>query len=1605
MVRKIIKRTLSVMTSAAILISVALPALADRIDPSNKNGWQLAVETTDAMKITRSEAYTWIVEKLQSLSAETLEAMDSTATPNTAKILSLYGAYLVYLNWAVSNVSLGASENQWTILQGPEDFDLTTSKALLDGAETLRNRINELGITTSTLDVEAGTYNYSTITSDAFASAETLLAIDSYEIIGYDGYYSAVQKILQEYVDGQIIVALAKYFNINGTTKSVLVNALSDDFPLDWWTSTQEGSPPAEMITLISDIKEDITPYLDVYNEIMSAYNTTNYRVLASEHLQIGDQTYTVIPYTYRPDEANSLDSQCSYISRAIYMYMFSAQSGESKDEDDSTVNLDNVDLTGGVLPILANATTDAFGNVTFSGDPELTNLGYYVLAAGATYEPFTSIAGNDTYIQVISQSIKKSAQLEEVIRLLQVAINTRKPIYVTDAGRSDWADIETVTKIDSGNYRIARLSDMLSIGENTARAYAVVKGKMRTSSVDSSTFEYVRGGTASTSEDGTAVELTAESVTVGSNELLASGEEMSLPIAFTCGSNSLVFNGTTFRNSIVQTAGGLTSVILNNASLNCKGDAHLENKENEILFLNGLGDIVLSDGTVVLPAIANPILYDYSGASLTTGTALATGTAGVNYEYANALVTIDATEYNYGYYLYTASFMNSYPAMRKSADGKVYLSNSNNTGKYVLAFNPNDYRLEALRIYSSDSAGDQMKAAMTDRTRAPVIGTNSWSMSSDITNIESPFEFVQAESGNWRQIVYDRFNLFYLMYSPRATAEGVALFPLQYDNADMQESYLQLAGPIVTSAIRYISTADAGADDIRKSSGKFRIESFIEDFAVQGMLGNQYSQTMVKNYQLSYEQLVDDQYGRLTRLIEDLTSSAVDMFGRIDGALAIKNGYESGFFNIIMDFIQRAYLLIAVILFVVIAVKFLRGSYSLFFVALLGVFVFAAFQVYAVWMPTAVPAAYNMFVNDIVEDVVWNTVTVRAEDYETTYKDSGRVDAQTGEPRPYTATITLYRLSQAEIESVAIRAGVSESSIRSGDVVYLDEDAGIFIEGDAIKMSIDKLLANNTMRGLYESQWDMVATGNEEEIEPLDVQGNDNPYIVKLTSPYVSLESYYTPFCQIERAFLVNLNNFSNIFRVDRQTFRYDNYVYKDAFLFNAFTNSAIFTSPNDAENDYANLRLNIREDTISGTNLSTAEDIIAACEAHMQPFDDWLNLRSVFYNPSDAMKESLWGKMLQRQGYYGDDWSMTQEQSEKVSELIRYIDDQTKQFVIRNTKQLNFCSDENAIKLVSLYATTCFTHRVSSPGFWLYPNYINASDIELRDVLYGAMTTLEDRYQATDGDIVNTVTLKLGAWGALLVLFITLVSAVFIFIMTYLVPVLYALFGVVLVYKLMNTEQGIGTVKGYLKVTVVTILLYIAYSFGLKLVGMFGYAWYGYLGCLIVTILCIYFLFYVCLAVVTNPLELGNDVLARTLFGALDKLTGHRLSNLTTNVLHIKSNGMYGAVTPAFGLRGYARGASIDDRANVRRPRRGEHYGRWQDFDDDNLSYRSRIINRFGNLQYVGEVGRTRTGFRQSRPFRLIRNARDRIGSMTWTASDGSGIRDRIENFVRRR
>lgn len=1411
----------------------------------------------------------------------------------------------------------------------------------------------------------------------------------------------------------------------------------------------------ADLLTLYQQCPE-LQEYLDSYKAIRTYVDQ-----LYSQHYDDDSSSQTIPIYGYYWDRASYikstymaphslLDDLLTYAHDAP-IYNLSGAGQNDVPADDPNKQVDNAGDSA--LRLISNCdfgedyeikcTVDSGDENDPLAGAELSGIGYKALTGGVVYDPFVSREGNDSYMAVVLDALGGDGATDDTLktieRFLHQALSRKKPVYVIDGKRDQWLHSGDVKEAPTGNYRFAYVADLLQGEVNATRCYTVMKGGMAPSTVDSNTWLYSQGEPRDTGENGGSrvddeVSYRSNSTPAGS-QATATSEQMSAPIMFTSGTTEGVFKGNAdgSADGYAASLGGLTTVIIHNAAQDAKDNEYVKNADKYMLFMNGLGDIVLADGTIILPAIANPVIYNYdqiqysvdgsfsidtilagtfAGIGVITAMVLSGGTAAVPiiigatvggsagfaigagtqggadlfWGETESPEVIAAYEGTFAYYPYTAAFMNHYPSTSVNVEQKLSVLNQNDKGKYVIGV---------------DSHGDFLARKITGFNKKTQVNLQysgggvtcvrvqglSFNVESDVTRIGTMLPQYGGEDGTWST----RFNTankfeFFMCKNTAYNSNDQAFFPLEDNNdAALQESYLDRAGPMMTSAKRYLMTRHPIAESTEAFDG-FNARRYICDMAGQGLMGTMYSETLQKNYQISYDELVADTGSRLLTFFVQLVESAVDSLGNIDGVLAIKNGYENKFFNLIVSFIQEFYGLIAVVLLIIVAVKFLKGHYNMLFVLFIGAICFCGFEVYANWMPTLVPNVYNFAVNDAVEQIVWNTVAVSAESYSETYKDSGRKDATTGEPKPYTATMTLYKMSQQDMRDMAARLGTTYTELKKGTVYYLDESAGIFVQGDAIKISIDKLLVNNSMRGLHQSQWqelDAEFSESDNFITPItrDSDMVANPYTVQITNPYVSLEAYYMPFNEIERAFLIQLNKFSSMFRMEHNVYSYGRNLYKDSFLFNNYTNSGIFTAPGNKEVLTENIRigsivsrytdperaLNDFLYRIYGNEGDNADAVFPVPE-------DWLGVAAVFRSPSENFKDSLWGKAMQRKGWYDENWNIIN--PDKLNDLIYYMNTQTKQFVIANSDQLNFCSDENAIKIVAMYVTTTFTHYTSEFGGWLYPNYVNAADISLKDALYGSMTTLKDRNFSYDGTVVNTVAKNLGVFGVIFILLITVFACVFVFVMTYLVPILYAMFGGIIVFKLINNSNSVGLVKGYVKVTTVTAILYFIFSLSMRLVEVGGYAWYGYLGCALLMFLCCYFLFWVVLSVIQNAGEMGNDVLGQNLLRGLDHITHGAVrkltaSNLTANRMNRGYNGRNTFLFSQHAAQ-YGRGYGVDSWDYIRGDRSRYGYSRYSDvyneYGHDSLyEGRESRLPFFGRRQSRYEDRRTAQRFRR--------------------------------------
>lgn len=1529
----------------------------------------------ESQKLQKEGASSKVISDLNQLSDSITKTMSGTEIAVT-DLMEDYACYLATLDWVANTYyEIRTDKSKYPVI----DETLLVEK--WNFAVTQQSEILSKGVLSTAVDTSKGV----SATVKALEGTTLKEAQSAADILDTEDARKLLEDICEYYFEANINVLACKALGANISeasspefVRTQLVNAVGA------YTGGAEAAYNKVITECGTELRVLAEAWANVDAKLSNWYGLSlaeNEKITINGTEQVGDGRQN----EHNAVETTALESPAKEIVETLLK-------PSSVADSNNVSTMQTVNTSDDILSLMTNAKI-VNGEITIDGDTgELTPIGYAITAASSVYDPFVSIAGNDLYMETIGKFLTTDQQREDVMTIIETAINTKKPLYVVSNNAGEWTNSEDYETITVGDYSYARLTQLLDFDSSNLYAFAVIKGSMQSSAVDSNVMEYVRGANEMTTQEttagetaeaesstsdqnisdtGTTVDSIADSgaagisgsnVTVGNDSIVASQRQMTMPLVYTAGMKAKSSSSTA---GLPYYVGSTTTAMLYNAAADVKNNKYIQNPDSYMLFVNGLGDIVLADNTVIIPAAANPAYYEYEELKITM-------------ENSTDSMSVDGTEWTQtaagSYYPYTCAWFNHYPTIRVLDGTQVSADQDNDDGKLALVTTANSDESKTLAFVQISGTGEgstkfkrgsMLTAAPMaigefstgDDAEAKVagyrlfeLGQGSAGFLGTLSTFVSDFRitdllgvFANDDSGidtGANSAINNAENVYYVPL-PLMSSNGLSFFPLFYDSSDLLDSYVDIAAAITTSTLRYISDKDDATGGY-SSSGKYRVDFFVESVLAEARRGTQYAETLVKNAQISYEDIVEDTDSRIQKFFVSIAENALETLGKIEGVLAIRNNYENPFFNTIVQFLRNYYLFIALALVAVIAVRFLQKHFNMTYVVFMSLVVIAGFEVYTQWMPTLVPSLYNFLVNDVVEDITWSTLFNNSERYEELTTSGGRLSFD-GAEKPYTSTITLYTLTQAEMDTVADRLGVDDSVIQSGDLITVDATGGVFLQGNQLKVSLDTLLMNNSTRGLYLSQWELLAkdedASTQDLLQAIDSEINKNPYFIALSSPYVGLEDYYTPFNHIEKSFIQNLNNFTNIFSMQRQTYSYGKSIYKDAFVVNSFTNSGIFNAPGDDEI----LRKNINDKTITGEAYNV-DKVIQYVHQLFDPQEDWLNLVDIFMEPDDSFKDSLWGLMLQRKGYYSKDWTMDEDQEVKVSNLISYINNHTKLWVNENLEELQFISDDNAIKLISLYATTCFAQRVSDPGYWLYPVYVNSQDITLEDVLYGSMTTSMDRNAALDGTVVNTIALTNGTVGVILLMLIVVLSASFIFVITHLIPILYALFGILMVVKMIKTQNGTSLARGYLKVTGMTIVLYLCFSLSLLFVKVGGYAWYSYLGCAFLIFLCNYFLFFTCLSVVQNISDLGDATLQTNLLRASNLMTRGLFENLRRS-----TSSAYGHsrsfVTNT--MNNYMHRSSLDDIEDTTRPtrefrravRQDASWRRYRHFDDDNI------------------------------------------------------------------
>ena len=835
-------------------------------------------------------------------------------------------------------------------------------------------------------------------------------------------------------------------------------------------------------------------------------------------------------------------------------------------------------------------------------------------------------------------------------------------------------------------------------------------------------------------------------------------------------------------RNAVINT------VLIHNFLQDNKLVESVPNLAKRFLYVNPFGDIVLDDNTVVIPAASNATYYN----------------------------TSDGTVYNPA----TAAFMNYYP--KSSITSEYFSVSGRDSGKYIVAMSGtissdsnnetsdngvlssafNWARRNAEHVVGTVksllSKGNEGTAEkeFSQNTVGPLEDSNvessAYVIGDDLQSLNAlqsgdycmPLEKKIYNEGNDKLSVLRAFNYKYKASIKGLTSIASSTFNNNYlvvpDNQTLsdfgspdclfpltgsQSSDVYIAKCKFLSSKMYDSMCIGAGGDYAGLNKRYDRE-YITNIFEEGYNGDANIAAFVKSSMQEYDSNLES--SSLTNTIKSITQKIVSTLGTTTGAIGLKNSYEDPIFGkflyIAKGFVGVFFLIVGVVFLIKFNRKHANWFYCTTGVAFSILLTYLLLEVIPLYMPIFL----NGVINNVSDNIGYKTLDMKLEQYKNVDEEN------TNNPGFGTSSLNVYRLNDDQLDEISSQFKVSKENLVAGTRYIIDNESGLFVEGDCLKINVDKFMASSSI------------IGNHEGV------GLNAVYQISCHKYVSNNVDYYMPYYQVTDAFISKLNKFEQLYNIPPSQLTYKD-MKKDSFLISNFIQSDLF---------------------LNGDNLSKLEDQFGT-ELYQKAIDnnmfgqnniDFLGLTDVFVKmPStnfDEIKDTIWFKTMQRQGYYDSNGTVIDDT--KMGNLIERVNRSVKQYLIRNNDEIPFISDENLIKTTCLYACTEINREISYFDDCVYPQSLNYEEIKLSDVYLTVLTKDYDRYVAANQDVTEYVNSEFKTPGMIL-LSITMVEGwLIVEIMNIGMPVLYiALLGCSIVRIVGKENSEIKMVfKGYIKV-----------------------------------------------------------------------------------------------------------------------------------------------------------------------------------------------------------
>ena len=884
-------------------------------------------------------------------------------------------------------------------------------------------------------------------------------------------------------------------------------------------------------------------------------------------------------------------------------------------------------------------------------------------------------------------------------------------------------------------------------------------------------------------STEATVVTPDSEEIRVDAGDLLFATDTITDELDM---GDPVLWFGTQYRRSIDN----LTSVVLTNCIQNTSGIKSLADGKSDYLYINVFGDIVTEDNLVIMPGIANPVIY---GGGL--------------------------------YQPYTAAFINAYPSiMTNSSQFKV--GSAKDIGKYLIMVNTRTDELEGASFYAYKITTNNSIDTVSGLNVLAM--ENLFSVGTTGTTILEPIRTVFGRQSDWQEsALYE--------YSPlakvtNAAIDLISIFP--YDAGTDTDGLV--ASAIVKNAFNFLSV---DSTTLRVANQKRLNDGYVvENIIIPALEGTTNAAGYGRSQALVYEQFVEDTQDRIENALVSLSDEFLEGFGLLDGVIGVTNSYEDFILGNVLQFIKDTALVWAMVLALVLLFAFVRMKKGLFEIVVLLSASLGVGYLFVWIIPPYLSYAFNSVINNVGEGATYEALAMQ---YERNRDDVYTVN-QYGSFVINTSSITLYKVGVQQLDDFYTELGVNASDMVGGGTFIINQASGLYAEGDSIKVNTDILFRNLDITGEYA------------------VSGDNLQYTLRADKLQSDNLDYYVPYYQIVDAFIEKLNDLASVYSIPRNVIVYPDGEVRDSFMVYSYVNSSVFVTPGSdytteepvetvyTEEEYAAIReqdamLSLRLQEVFGDNT------------------DFLGIGDIFMNLTNEQRNTQWAQIMQRNGYYEEDWSPVVEEME---DLITYVNRTVRSFIYENEELITGVSDDCLIKIISLKTLTALTQRTSDWDSRWYPFSLNYEDLTLEDLTVGVYT--DDFVDYTESGMTAAAYIADQYGWFNVIVYDLLVLAMFIasVVMRGLISISYLMLGVLTVITIIRAGDIKRTFRGYVRSNLLVFVVFTLFNVATVVVAGLNIGVFGIYALLAIDIGVLWLLWQIVSAILHSITDLGGGV-----------------------------------------------------------------------------------------------------------------------------------------------